>query len=136
MKINLDVLWSVGRTLLVAGGPVTALLVAMGFPPVQVSEWMGIGLAAIGVLSVAVPGIIGALKQTDAGKANTFAKLDTAGQAAVLDHIPDQTKIAAVNALDDVKLVVTKADATDGVAIATHDPALEKVVSETQTQVH
>lgn len=68
MKIQWDVVWSVLRTLLVAGGPVSALLIALGFPPVQVGVWMGIALAAIGVLSVAVPGIIGALKRTDAAK--------------------------------------------------------------------
>lgn len=68
MKIQWDVVWSMLRTLCVAGGPVATLLVALGFPAVQVGTWMGVALAAIAVLAVAVPGTIGALKQTDAAK--------------------------------------------------------------------
>lgn len=68
MKIQWDVVWSVLRTLLVAGGPVSALLIALGFPPVAVGTWLAAGLALVGILSVVVPGLIGALKRTDAAK--------------------------------------------------------------------
>jgi len=103
-KINWDVVWSVLRTSLVAGGPVGTLLIALDFPPVSVGKWLGIALALVGVLSFVVPGIVGALKQTDQGKANSIEKLEDT--------------------------------ATDGVAIAAHDPMLEKVVTETHSQVH
>jgi len=135
-KINWDVVWSVLRTSLVAGGPVGTLLIALDFPPVSVGKWLGIALALVGVLSFVVPGIVGALKQTDQGKANSIEKLDPEGKAAVLDKLPDQTKLAAVNALPDVQAVIVKDTATDGVAIAAHDPLLEKVVTETHAQVH
>ena len=58
--VQWDVVWSIMRTLLVAGGPVSAVLIALGFPPVTVSMWTAVGLAAVGVLAVAVPGLIGA----------------------------------------------------------------------------
>ncbi len=104
MRVQLDVVWSVLRTLLVAGGPVATLLIALGFPPIQVSEWLAIGLAIVGIASVAVPGLVGALKRTDAHK------------------------IADAAALPDVTKIVVKDTASDGVGKAMQDPAQPKVV--------
>lgn len=84
MNIQWSVVWSVLRTLLVAGGPVATLLIALGFPPVEVSTWLGIGLAAVGVLSVLVPGIIGAFKHTDKAKIASVAALPDVAKVEVV----------------------------------------------------
>lgn len=110
MNVNWDVIWSSCRTVLVAGGPAGTLLIALGFPPVQVSEWLGIGLAVVGVAAVIVPGVYGALKQTDKGK------------------------IAAAATVPDVVSVVVKDTATDGVAIIAADPAATKVMTVTDAK--
>lgn len=128
--INWDVVWSTLRTLLVAGGPAGTLLIALGFPPLQVSTWLSIGLAVIGVASFVVPGIYGALKQTDAGKAAAIQSLSPEGKAAVMDKLPAETKLAAASALPDVTKIVVKDDAKNGTAKAAADPALPKVVPE------
>ena len=106
--LQLDVLWSALRTLLVAGGPVATLLIALGFPPVQVGTWVGIALAGVGVASVLVPGIIGALKRTDS------------------------SKIADAAALPAVAAVLIKDDATGAAetAMKSEAPALSKVVAQ------
>ncbi len=109
MTINWSVVWSVLRTLLVAGGPVATLLIALGFPPVQVGQWVAIGLAVVGVASIVGPGLVGALSHTDAGK------------------------IAAAAALPDVAKIEVKPTATDGVAAAAADPAQPKVVTQDVT---
>lgn len=160
-KVNWDVVWSLSRTLLVAGGPVSVLLVALGFPPVEVGKWTGIGLAVVGVLSVAVPGIVGALKQTDVGKmagaasvpeerkAAAVAQLPVESQASiasavvtampaevaarVAEALPSEIKIAAVTALPDVSKVVVKDNAGNGVGAALANPAEPKVVPESAT---
>ncbi len=104
-SIQWDVVWSVLRTLLVAGGPVATLLIALGFPPIQVSYWLGVGLAAVGVAAVVVPGIIGALKRTDS------------------------SKIAEAAALPDVEKIVVKDTAVSpGVVAVVQDTAQPKVV--------
>jgi hypothetical protein len=109
-NVNWDVIWSTLRTALVAGGPVSALLIACGFPAVQVSVWTGIGLAAIGVAAVVVPGVVGALKQTNKGK------------------------IAAATTVPDVVSVVVKDSVTDGVAKMAADPNT-KVATVTDSKV-
>lgn len=130
MKIQWDVVWSVLRTLLVAGGPVGTLLIACGFPAVQVSTWLGIGLGVVGVLSVAVPGLVGALKQTNSGKVANVATLPMESKAAVAASLPSEITLAAVNDLPDVKQVVVSKSASDGVATAAANPMLDKVVTE------
>lgn len=96
-KVNWDVVWSTGRSLLLAGGPVATLLVALGFPPVQVGAWMGAGLAAIAVASVLVPGIIGALSHTEA--ATTLKAADVPGVKVTVDAQAAPNKVLQV-ALD------------------------------------
>jgi hypothetical protein len=104
MNIQWSVVWSVLRTLLVAGGPVATLLIALGFPPVEVSTWLGIGLAAVGILSVLVPGIIGAITHTD------------------------KSKIAAAAAIPDVAKVEVAPSAKPSIAALAEDEKLPKVV--------
>lgn len=127
MKIQWDVVWSVLRTLLVAGGPAGTLLLAFGLPPLQVSTWLGIGLAVVGVLSVAIPGFIGALNRTDGGKAAAIASLSPEKQAAVAAALPDETKIAAAANVPGVTQIVVSKDASDGAATAAQDPMLPNV---------
>lgn len=127
--IQWAVVWSTLRTLLVAGGPAGTLLIAMGFPPLQVSNWLAIGLGVVGVLSVLVPGIVGALKQTDSAKVDAVRTLPAESQAKVAEQLPNDTKIAAVAAIPDVAAVVVKPTATNGTASIAADPAHPKVVT-------
>jgi hypothetical protein len=130
MKINIqwDVVWSTLRTLLVAGGPVTTLLIALDFPPVLVSKWSLVGLAVVGVLSVAVPGFKGALNRTDSNKIKDALVLPKEAQARIAAGLPNETKIAATAAIPDVAAVVVKPTATNGTAMIAADPAHPKVV--------
>ncbi len=132
-KVQWDVVWSVLRTLLVAGGPVATLLVALGFPPVQVSADLGIGLAVVAILSVVVPGLKGALNRTDSSKVAAVKALPPEAQARVADQLPNDTKIAAVAAIPDVAKVIVRDTATNGTAAVAADPSQPKVVKQSET---
>lgn len=131
MKIQWDVVWSVLRTLLVAGGPMGTLLLALGFPPVQVSTWLGVGLAAVGVASVAVPGLVGAMKRTDSAKIADVAALPAEKQAAVAAALPDETKIAAAASVPGVTKIMVAASANGAAGTAAQNPMLPTVERET-----
>ena len=137
MKINWDVVKVLGGGLFVAGGPLAGVLAAFGVADGTISKWLGIGIAVLSLICFIGPLLAQALQRTDAGKARDIASLSPAGQAAVLDKLPDETKIAAVNAIPAVTQVVVSDFAVDGAAKAVADRSLKKVVSETQaSQVH
>lgn len=134
-NIQWDVVWSMLRTLLVAGGPVATLLIALDFPAVQVSKWSAISLGIVGVLSVVIPGIKGALVRTDSNKIADVARLPTEAKAVIAAQLPNEIKIPAVAAIPDVALVVVKPTATNGTATVAADPAHPKVVTEGKEDV-
>lgn len=102
--MNTEQFWSALRALVAAGGPVAVLLIALGFPAVQVGIWSGAALAAIGAAAVIWPLVSGFLSHTDAAK------------------------LAAVSAMPDVTTITVKPTATDGVGAALADPEQPKVV--------
>jgi len=137
--IQWDVVWSVLRTLLVGGGPVATLLIALDFPPVQVGKWMGIGLAGVGVLSVAIPGLKAAFNRTDSSKVAAAAALTPEAVARVAEKqpetvakvaevLPDEVKIVAVAAIPEVTAVIAAPTANNGVAKLASDPNQPKII--------
>lgn len=107
-NVNWDVIWSSLRTALVAGGPIGALLIACGLPAVTVSTWLAIGLAIVGVASVVVPGIYGALKQTNAGKLKSAATVPDVVHIVVSDFAKDGSAVVAAD--PNVPKVMTVSD--------------------------
>src|ERR1700693_3056221 len=65
---------------------------------------------------------------TDQNKVAEVTALSPADQHAAFNSIPDGAKIAAVEALPDVRRIVVAPDARDGVATAAADPSRPKVV--------
>lgn len=133
-KVQWDVVWSVLRTMLVAGGPVATLLIALGFPPVQVSTYLGVGLAVVAIASVAVPGILGAFSQTDSHAVTKVAAMPAPVAIEALKQVPDETKIAIVEKIPDVATVVVKDIANGAVAQLAASDAHPNVVTETQNE--
>lgn len=122
-KIQWDVVWSVLRTLLVAGGPVATLLIALDFPPILVGKWMAIGLAFIGVASVAGPGLKGALLRTDSNKAAAVTTISPEAKATVAAQLPAEITVAAAVAVPGVEVQVKTESAPAAVVALAHDDA-------------
>ncbi len=129
------------RILLAAGGPVAGLLTNYGMAPGQVNNWLTILLIVLPPLGSAIWGLYRntdkqnvakvAAMPTEAANA-AVASLPAEAQTAIkIAAMPDKAILAAANSMPDVVAVVTKTGATDGVAAATADPALSKVMSET-----
>ena len=135
-KVQWDVVWSVLRTLLVAGGPVATLLIALGFPPVQVSTYLAVGLAVVAIASVAVPGLIGAFSQTDSHAVTKVAAMPAPVATEALKQVPDETKIAIAEKVPDVATVVVKDTANGAIALLAADNVNHpNVVTETQNAI-
>lgn len=132
--VQWDVVWSTLRTLCVAGGPLTAALIALGFPPVQVSTWMGIALLVIGVLSVIVPGLIGAFSQTDSHAVAKVAAMPAPVAQEALKAIPDDAKLKVVEAVPDVATIVLKDNVNGEMAKLAASDAHPNIVTETQNE--
>jgi len=91
--VNLDQVQSLIRTLLAAGGPITALLVMYGAPGDKVAMWVSLALS---ILPPVVSGVWGILNKTDR------AKVESAGAMPGVNVIvsPQASEGAKAAALD------------------------------------
>ena len=128
MKINWDMVKTAALGLFAAGSPLAIFLVAFGVPQEHVNTWMSIGASAVALLSIVVPNIVLALRQSDQGKADMIEQLSPAGKAAVMKKLPLKTKIDAVTALPEIEKIVVASNANGAAAAAAADPAQPKVV--------
>ena len=134
MKVQWDVVWSVLRSLCISGGPMTALLIALGFPPVQVGAWMAIALLAIGVASAAVPGLISAFTQTDKAAVVKVTAMPVPVAVEALKQVPDEAKIKIVEAVPDVATVVVKDGVNGEIAKLAASSDHPNIVTETANE--
>jgi hypothetical protein len=89
------------------------------------SLWTMIG----GVASLAVPYVWGAFAHTNAAKLEGIATMPRAEKNAAFGLVSDTVKLAAVEAMPDVKRILVQKDSKDGVADALANPDRPKVVS-------
>ena len=134
MKVQWDVVWSVLRTLLVAGGPVATLLIALGFPPVTVSTYLAVGLAIVGIASAAVPGLIAAFTQTDSHAVAKVASMPAPVVQEALKQVPDEAKVAIAETVPSVATVVVKDGVNGKIGELAADPNHPNIVTETKNE--
>lgn len=144
MKLNWDVIKNVAIAVPTGLVVITTVLNSVGLSTVQVGQITAILLAVAAAVVWLIDTVKRAIDQTDQGKANSFERLDEAGKAAVLDNtalttkqsivqtLPDDVVLKAVNDMPEVTKIVTVEKPTNGVAKAVADPALQKVTTETQ----
>ncbi len=144
MKVNWDVVKNVAIAVPTGLAVLTTLLNAAGLSTIQVGQITAVVLALAATLVWLIDTVKRAIDQTDQGKAASFERLDEAGKAAVLDNtalttkqsivqtLPDDVVLKAVNDMPEVTKIVTVEKPTNGVAKAVADPALPKVTTETQ----
>lgn len=142
--MNWDVIKKIAIAIPTGAVVITNLLSAVGLSTVQVGQVMAALLAGGALLVWGIDTVRSALAQTDAGKAQTFERLDEQGKAAVLDNtsmvtkasivakLPDELKLQAVNDIPEVTKVVTVNNPTNGVAKAVASPDAPKIVTETE----
>lgn len=98
--------------------------IAIGAGYGNAETWTMIG----GVVTMAVPYVWGWFAHTSAAKLSAISDMRPSDKRAAFAQVPDSVKIAAVEAMPDVKRIVVLPTAKNGVAEAVADETRPKVV--------
>ena len=117
--MNQDQILSLVRTTLAS---VSVWAITKGYGDSQ--TWAVIG----GVAALVVPYLWGLYVHSDAQKINAVAAMTGSQKNVAFVGVSDSTKLAAVEAMPDVKAIVPVTGATGAVAAAVADPSRPKVI--------